>query len=68
MDGLRYDSPLCGAPVFGNTKNKKSPGRKNKLKKNQKTELKEMILEGPEKNGYKTGIWTAAIIQELINL
>ena len=41
VDGLRY---------------KKSSGRRNKLNKKQKKELKETILDGPEKNGYKTGI------------
>lgn len=51
VDGLRYKKPL---------------GRKNKLNKIHKKELKEIILEGPEKNGYKTGVWTCAMIQELI--
>jgi transposase len=51
VDGLRY---------------RKSSGRKNKLNKSQKKELKELILAGPENNGYKTGVWTCAIIQELI--
>lgn len=51
VDGLRY---------------KKSHGRKNKLNTVQKKELKTIILEGPEASGYKTGIWTSALIQELI--
>ena len=45
---------------------KKSPGRPCKLTKTQKKKLKELILKGPEKNGFHTGIWTSALIQELI--
>jgi len=51
VDGLRY---------------KKPPGRQNKLNKSDKKSLREMILDGPERNGYKTGVWTCAMIQELI--
>ncbi len=43
-----------------------SRGRPAKLNKAQKTTLFEMIKEGPEKNGFYSGVWTCAMIQELI--
>ena len=45
---------------------KKSSGRKPKLTKAQKTELKKMILKKPENFDYNSGIWTCAMIQDLI--
>lgn len=45
---------------------KKPPGKKAKLSKVQKKELKEMILKSPEDFGYDSGIWTAAMVQDLI--
>ncbi len=45
---------------------KKSSGRKAKLTKSQKKQLKKMIIKSPEEFGYESGIWTAAIIQDLI--
>lgn len=46
----------------------KSPkGRKAKLNKRQKQELKKKVIAGPEANGYPSGRWTAAMIQELIH-
>ena len=50
-DGLKYKRPS---------------GRRGQLKKKEKQQLKELILKGPEENGYKSGVWTAAMIQELI--
>lgn len=45
---------------------KYSRGKQSKLTNKQKKELKELILKSPEENGYKTGIWTSSIIQEII--
>jgi transposase len=44
----------------------KKLGRKPKLKKNQKEELYNMIKQGPEKNGFHSGVWNSAMINELI--
>lgn len=43
-----------------------SPGRPPKLTLRQRLRLKELVLEGPEKAGYDTGCWNAALIQDLI--
>ena len=45
---------------------KKSSGRKPKLTKNEKRDLKKLILKEPSKFGYDSGIWTCAMIQDLI--
>lgn len=44
----------------------KSSGRPPKLTLRQRLRLKELVLEGPEKAGYDTGCWNAALIQDLI--
>ncbi|MCP4260160.1 MAG: IS630 family transposase [Planctomycetes bacterium] len=41
-------------------------GRKSKLKKAQKKALYDMIVSGPEDNGFDCGIWNTAMINELI--
>lgn len=45
---------------------KKSSGRKSKLTKADKNELKEMLLKSPEYYGFESGVWTSAMIQALI--
>lgn len=46
----------------------KGRGRKEKLTKIQKQQLYDMIVEGPEKNGFSCGIWNSAMIGQLILL
>jgi len=41
-------------------------GRKSKLNKQQKQRLYGLICDGPEKCGFECGIWTSAIIAELV--
>ena len=41
-------------------------GRKPKLSKAQKKELYELIMSGPEQNGFECGVWNTAMIDELI--
>jgi transposase len=41
-------------------------GRKSKMTKAQKRELDEMIISGPEANGFECGGWNTALIAELI--
>ena len=41
-------------------------GRKAKLRKAQKKELYDMIVSGPEENGFDCGVWNTAMIDELI--
>lgn len=43
-----------------------SPGRKARLRPDQKQQLKALILQGPEACGFDTGRWTAAVVQELL--
>ncbi|MDX2505092.1 MAG: IS630 family transposase [Gammaproteobacteria bacterium] len=43
-------------------------GRKPRLNKEQKKELYNMVKEGPEKNGFMSGLWTCAMITHLIFL
>jgi len=45
---------------------KKSPGRKSKLSKEQKKQLKQQIQDGPKSCGYVGGVWTSAMVQEHI--
>jgi transposase len=44
----------------------KKRGKKPKLTTAQKKELYEIIIENPEKNGFNTGVWNSAMINELI--
>ncbi len=44
----------------------KGRGRKPKLTKSQKKELKKQIELGPEKNDFDSGVWNTAMINELI--
>jgi len=44
----------------------KGRGRKPKLTKSQKKELKTLIELGPEKSGFDSGVWNTAMINELI--
>ncbi len=44
----------------------KGRGASSKLNNRQKKELYKMIEAGPEKNGFDSGIWNAAMIMELI--
>jgi len=41
-------------------------GRKPKLSKEQKKRLYDFICDGPEKCGFECGIWTSAMIAELV--
>ena len=41
-------------------------GRKPKLRKAQKKELYDLIVSGPEQNGFESGLWNAAMIGELV--
>ena len=41
-------------------------GRQPKLTKAQKKALYELIVSGPEKNGFECGVWNTAMINELI--
>ena len=41
-------------------------GRKPYLNKEQKKELYQMVKDGPEKNGFMSGLWTCAMIAHLI--
>jgi len=43
---------------------KKEP--KAKLTKRQRKELYDMIVQNPEKNGFDSGVWNSAMINELI--
>lgn len=43
-------------------------GRKPYLNKKQKNELYKMVKDGPEKNGFMSGLWTCAMIGHLIFL
>jgi transposase len=43
-------------------------GRKEKLTKEQKKELLEMIVKGHEAHGFSSGIWNSAMIAKLILL
>lgn len=44
----------------------KGRGRKPRLTKAQKQELKALIEEGPEKQGFDSGVWNTAMINALI--
>lgn len=48
-------------------KSKKSPGRKPKLTKTQKRQLKALIVKGPQKAGYSSACWRSPMIQDLIH-
>ncbi len=43
---------------------RKAKGRRSKLTMTQRKELYEQIKAGPQKCGYKGGVWTSAMIQE----
>lgn len=47
-------------------KRKKPTGRPSKLSAEQKSRLKEMITDGPEKMGFDGGCWRTPMIQHLI--
>jgi len=47
-------------------KGKTSSGRKPRLTKTQKTELKQIIVDGPQKAGFPGGCWRSPMIQDLI--
>ncbi len=44
----------------------KKRGPKAKLTKRQKKELYDMIIQNPEENGFDSGVWNSAMINELI--
>jgi transposase len=44
----------------------KGRGKKPRLSKEQRAELKEIIIAGPEEYGLKTGVWISSIIQWVI--
>lgn len=45
---------------------KRSPGRKPKLSKSQKRELKKCLLLSPTEHGYDCGCWTSLVVQDFI--
>lgn len=47
-------------------KHRFSRGRKSKLTKTQKQQLKELVIAGPLVAGYPTGCWTSLLVQHLI--
>jgi transposase len=51
---------------FASLRYRKSPGRPAKLTPTQKRRLSALIEAGPEAAGYRTGCWTSALIQGLI--
>lgn len=51
---------------FEGLKPKSSSGRRGQLKNKEKKQLTEMLQHTPDEHGYPTGVWTAAIIQDLI--
>ena len=44
------------------------PGRPAKLSANQRQELRQLLVDGPESSGYATACWTTALIADLIHL
>lgn len=44
---------------------KSGRGRKPKLTKPQQMKLKQWVLDGPEANGFDSGVWNSAMINEL---
>jgi transposase len=46
----------------------KGRGRKSRLTKAQRKELREMIEQGPQAHGFNCGVWNTAMINELIKL
>lgn len=46
----------------------KGRGRKSRLTKTQRKELREMIEQGPQAHGFNCGVWNTAMINELIKL
>ena len=42
-------------------------GQKSKLTTEQKKELHELVERGPEASGFDSGIWTTAMIVEVVN-
>ena len=57
---------MCGGTnwILANCR-KSGRGRKPKLTKSQQAELKKKVLEGPEANGFNSGVWNTAMINEL---
>ena len=55
---------LCNGMNFFDIR--KYRGRRSRLSEKQKQELKQMIISGPEKSGFSIGIWTSAMVKELI--
>lgn len=47
-------------------KAKKSPGRPPKLTKTQRKELRQLIIDGPDKAGYPGACWRSPMIQDLV--
>ena len=45
---------------------KRSPGRKPRLSKAQKQELKQCLLSSPTDHGYDCGCWNSLLVQDLI--
>jgi len=59
---------MSGGMAWLTRKHYQGRGRKEKLTKAQKKELHDMIVEGPEKYGFSSGIWNSAMIAHLILL
>lgn len=45
---------------------RKAPGAKPRLTEKQRTQLRRLILKGPESCGYDTGVWDAPLVRHLI--
>ena len=58
---------MSGGMAWLTRKHYQGRGRKEKLTKAQKKELHDMIVEGPEKYGFSSGIWNSAMIAHLIS-
>ena len=59
---------MSGGMAWVTGKHYKGRGRKEKLTNAQKKQLHDMIVDGPEKNGFSSGIWNCAMIAQLIFL
>jgi len=57
---------LSGGMSWIQTERYRGRGRKAKLRKAQKKEMYDMIVSGPEANGFDCGVWNTAMIDELI--
>jgi transposase len=57
---------ISGGVDWINSKRYVGRGRKGKLTKREKEKLRELVVQGPEANGFDTAVWNTALINELI--